>query len=202
MCRQSKYFATTFERDFKEGTEQSTILEEINGVVSTRSFEMLLQWLYVGKILFDEIPSEEAIAAIVEFVRFADMCQVTGMEDLMAGRIKAMIMGKVPTTKAKKRTTTIVHHTCITSEHIMSAVLLPKGHSVRRILTMAAVPAYLNRANYLSEALEIHDFAVDLLKEVRIVTKSFQPDGSCVTFQDPLSNARITLVCNDDSGLF
>ena len=198
MCRQSKYFAATFERDFKEGTEQSTILEEINGVVSTRSFEMLLQWLYVGKILFSEIPSEEAITAIVEFVRFADMCQVTGMEELMAGRIKAMIVGKAP----KKRTTTIVHHPCITSEHIMSAVLLPKGHSVRRVLTMAAVPAYLNHANFLSEALENHDFAVDLLKEVQIVTKSFQPDGSCVTFQDPLSNARITLVYNDDSDHF
>jgi hypothetical protein len=160
---------------------------------------MLVQWLYIGKILFDEIPSEEAITAILEFVRLADMCHVTGMEDLMAGRIKAMIVDKAPTTKARKRTATIVHHLCLTSEHIMSAVLLPKGHPVRRILTMAAVPAYLNRANYLSEALEIQHFAVDLLKEVQITTKSFQSDGSCITIQDPLSSSRITLVCDDSS---
>lgn len=41
-------------------------------------------------------------------------------------------------------------------------------------------------------------FAVDLLKEVQVATKSFQSKGSFVTLQDPLSDARVTLVCNDD----
>lgn len=187
-----------FEGDFKEGVEQSTTLEEIDGVISTRSFEMLVQWLYVGKVFLGEIPLEEAITAILEFVRLADMCQVTGMEDLMAGRIKAMIVDKAPTTKARNKTATVVHNSCLTCEHIISAVLLPKGHPVRGILTMAAVPAYLNRAKYLKEALEIHDFAVDL-KEVQVTTKSFLTDGNCVTIQDPLSNKRIVLVSEDSS---
>jgi len=188
-----------FEREFKESADQSTILEEIDGVLSTRSFEMLLQWLYIGKVLFSEMPPEEAITVIVEFVRLADMYQVTGMEALMAERIKAVIVGKAPATKARKRMVPVVHHPWLTSEHIMSAVLLPKEHPVRRVLTMAAVPAYLNRANDLSQALKLPDFAVDLLEEMHVTTKSFQPDGSCVTFQDPLSDARILLVSNNDS---
>ncbi|KFZ01459.1 hypothetical protein V500_00762 [Pseudogymnoascus sp. VKM F-4518 (FW-2643)] len=198
LCRQSTYFAAMFDGNFKEGVEQSTTLEEIDGVVSTRSFEMLVQWLYVSRVIFDEATSEETITAVLQFVRLADMCRVTGMEELMAGRIKAMIVGKAPM-KAKKRAATafIVHNACLTSEHIMSAVLLRRGHPVRTILTTAAVPAYLNRANYLSEALENCGFAVDLLKEVQIATKSFQSDVSFVTIQDPLSDARISLVCNE-----
>lgn len=197
LCRQSEYFAGMFEGDFKEGIEQSTTLEEIDGVVSTRSLEMLVQWLYVGKIVCDKATSEETIAAILQFVRIADMCRVSGMEELMAERIKAMIVGKAPA-KAKKKTAFINHNKCLTSEHFMSAALLPKGHPVRTILAMAAVPEFLNRANYLNEALENCDFAVDLLKEVQIATKSFQYDGSFMTIQDPLSDVRITLVCNDD----
>lgn len=79
----------------------------------------------------------------------------------------------------------------------MSAVLFPVGHPVRRILTMAAVPAYFNHDAHLSEALELPDFAVDLLKEVQATIKSIHTDGSSVTIQDPLSDARIALV-NDN----
>ena len=189
-----------FKGDFKEGVEQSTTLEEIDGVVSTRSFEMLVKWLYVGKINIDEATSEETITASLEFVRLADMCRVFGMEKLIAGRIKTMIVGQPPT-ESNKKTATIAHNACLTSEHIMSAVLLPDGHPVRTILTLAAVPAYLNRDNYLSEALDNGVFAVDLLKEVQIATKSFQSNGSFVTMQDSLSDARITLVCDDENYL-
>jgi len=40
-------------------------------------------------------------------------------------------------------------------------------------MTMAAVPVYPNRANWLSEALKLHDFGVDILEEIQITTKSF-----------------------------
>ncbi|KAH6662122.1 hypothetical protein B0J14DRAFT_662947 [Halenospora varia] len=42
LCKQSPYFAATFEGDFKEARDHSTILEEVDGVVTTRSFQMLL----------------------------------------------------------------------------------------------------------------------------------------------------------------
>ena len=65
-----------------------TTLDEVDGIVTTRSFQMLLQWLYIGRVAFGELSSEEAITAILEFVRLADMCGVTGMESLMAAHIK------------------------------------------------------------------------------------------------------------------
>ena len=55
---------------------------------------MLVQWLYLGRVIFGELAPEEAITATIEFVRIADMCQVTGMEALMAERIKGMIMAR------------------------------------------------------------------------------------------------------------
>jgi hypothetical protein len=48
-----------FQREFKEGEDQSTILAEIDGVVSTRSFELLIQWLYLGRVFFGELAPEE-----------------------------------------------------------------------------------------------------------------------------------------------
>jgi BTB/POZ domain len=47
LCRQSPYFAATFEGNFQEGEEQSTNMTEIDGLVSIRSFELLVQWLYL-----------------------------------------------------------------------------------------------------------------------------------------------------------
>ena len=87
LCKQSPYFAATFKGKFQEGEEQSTALTKIDGVVSTQSFELLVQWLYLGRVIFDELKPEEDITATIEFVRFADMCGVTGMETLMAERI-------------------------------------------------------------------------------------------------------------------
>lgn len=55
-------------------------LKEEEDIVSTRSFELLVQWLYVGRVIFDELPLEETVTTTIEFVRLADMCKVTGME--------------------------------------------------------------------------------------------------------------------------
>jgi hypothetical protein len=45
LCKQSPYFAAMFAGPFREGEEQATTLEEINGVVTPRSFEILVQWV-------------------------------------------------------------------------------------------------------------------------------------------------------------
>src|SRR5258708_7053666 len=81
-----------FEGRFQEGKEQSVVLQEISGVVSGRSFEMLVQWLYVGRVKLSKLPPNEAITAIIEFLRLADMCQVTGMEQDMVNEIKAIMV--------------------------------------------------------------------------------------------------------------
>jgi hypothetical protein len=51
LCSHSPYFAGMFNRKFKEGQEQSAVLEEIEGVVSNQSFRLFLQWLYLGRVI-------------------------------------------------------------------------------------------------------------------------------------------------------
>jgi hypothetical protein len=67
-------------------------LTEIDGVVSERSFKLLVQWLYLGRVIFSASTPEDSVSATLEFVRFADMCGVTGMESQMAEHIKAIIV--------------------------------------------------------------------------------------------------------------
>jgi hypothetical protein len=137
-------------------------LKKEEDIVSTQSFKLLVQWIYVGRVIFNELPPEEAVTTTIEFVRLADMCKVTGIESLMAERIKALIVSKPPLTKArKKKPDTNIY--CLISKHIISGMLLPKGHPVQSILALAAVPGYLSCDDYLSKALEIPNFAVDLL---------------------------------------
>ena len=66
LCKQSLYFAATFEGQFQEGEQQSTTLVEIDGVVSARSFKLLVQWVYLGRVIFGELAPGEAITATIE----------------------------------------------------------------------------------------------------------------------------------------
>jgi hypothetical protein len=83
ICKQSPYFASMFEGDFSKGEEQTATLNEIDGVVSIQSFQMLTQWLYTGNVTLGRMQPKKAITAIIEFLRLADMCQITGMEEDM-----------------------------------------------------------------------------------------------------------------------
>jgi hypothetical protein len=62
---------------------------------------MLVQWLYLGRVLFSESTPKECITTTIEFVRLADMYGVTGIETQMAEYIKAIIMAN-PAPKASK----------------------------------------------------------------------------------------------------
>ena len=81
-----------FEGPFKEGEKQSTTLEEINGVVTPRSLQMLIQWVCLGRVVFRECAPDVAIATAIEFARLADMCHITGIEPFTAEHIKAIIL--------------------------------------------------------------------------------------------------------------
>ncbi|CZR63104.1 uncharacterized protein PAC_13001 [Phialocephala subalpina] len=67
LCKQSPYFAAMFEGSFKEGEEQSTTLEE----VTPRSFQMLVQWVCLGRVVFREHAPDVAITTAIEFARLA-----------------------------------------------------------------------------------------------------------------------------------
>jgi len=159
----------------------------MDGVVSTRSFELLVQWLYLGRVIFGELKPEEAITATIEFVRFADMCGVTGMETLMAERIKAIIIANPAPRGEGDRG---AHTYCLTSQNIISAAFLPKGHPVRSILAMASVDGYLRHDNhkFLRESQEVQSFSADLLESVKATLKTLSSGGRGSVFvKDPLS---------------
>lgn len=55
LCMQVPYSAAMFQEDrFMEGAELSTTLEEIDFVVSSQSFEMLMQWVCHNRIVFGD----------------------------------------------------------------------------------------------------------------------------------------------------
>jgi hypothetical protein len=192
------YFAATFEGEFREGQDQSTILTEEEGVVTPRSFQMLVQWLYLGRVHFSESTPMECITATIEFVRLADMCGVTGMETLMAEHIKAIILahpapeqnhfeqGRDPDTNTY----------WLASHHITSAALLPDGHPIRKVLATAAVERYIRRHKhkFLSEIRKAPNFAVDLLLEVKETLKIVGIGNPKLTFRDPFSGNTIPFV--------
>jgi hypothetical protein len=171
-------------------------LTKIDGVVSTQSFELLVQWIYLGRVIFGELKPEEVITATIEFVRFADMCGVTGMETLMAERIKAIIIANPTSTIGYSTRDPDTNTYCLISQHIKSAAFLPKGHLVRSTLAMAAVEGYLRHDNYkfLRETQEIPSFSIDLLKSVKATLKTLRVDGihgKSVTCKDPLSGQTV-----------
>ncbi|KAH7378139.1 hypothetical protein BKA64DRAFT_250384 [Cadophora sp. MPI-SDFR-AT-0126] len=84
------------ESGFQEGAELSTTMEEIDGVVSTRSFEMLVQWLCQNRIVFGDLPPAEMIAASIEFARLADMVGLTGVVSMTAEHIRQVILANRP----------------------------------------------------------------------------------------------------------
>lgn len=195
LCKQSPYFAAMFEGPFKEGEEQSTTLEEIHGVVTPRSFQMLVQWVCLGRVVSRECAPDVAITTAIEFARLADMCRITGMESLMAEHIKAIILANpLPDLEWLERPPDTNTH-CLTSQHITSAVALPEGHPVRAILAAATVEGCLRQHNYKfeREASRVPEFSVDLLKAVRATIESITIEYNATTFEDPISRVRLGL---------
>jgi hypothetical protein len=47
---------------FEEGVEQSATMQELDGVVSIQSFEMLMQRVCLGRIKFEDSPPADAVA--------------------------------------------------------------------------------------------------------------------------------------------
>ncbi len=184
-----------FDGPFKEGEEQSATLEEIDGVVTPRSFQMLVQWVCLGRVVFVESAPDVSITTAIEFARLADMCYITGMESTIAKHIKAIILanqGEKDWVYDKARAPD-TNTRCLTSQHITSAVALPEGHPVRAILAAAAAEGCLRLHNYRfdSEAANTPGFSADLLKAVRATLESINTES---TFEDPISRVRLKLM--------
>ncbi|PWY79708.1 hypothetical protein BO70DRAFT_353422 [Aspergillus heteromorphus CBS 117.55] len=195
LCRNSPYFERMFEGNFQEAKEQSATLEPIEGVVSERSFESLIEWMYLDRIQPPTSDPRTEISTAIEFARLADMCQVKGLESVLAERIKTIL---VENSTKSQRTTDSDHLThWLSPQHIASAANLPKGHRVRSVLAAASVEGYLRLENLklYSETRDIPSFSADILEEMRSAHLSrdlkYLPDS--VQFIRPYAPA-VTLI--------
>ncbi|KAJ5460772.1 uncharacterized protein N7458_002324 [Penicillium daleae] len=91
ICKDSSYFAAMFESEFIEGQTKTVDMKEIEDVVSPRSMEALLQWLWHRRVRFDNKPGDQ-ISAAIELCRLADMCNIKGLGAEMALSIKNVLI--------------------------------------------------------------------------------------------------------------
>ncbi|KAE8320740.1 hypothetical protein BDV39DRAFT_211390 [Aspergillus sergii] len=194
ICKYSPYFAAMFDGKFKEGEEQSAVLEEAEGVVSNQSFQLLLQWLYLGRFILGKKSPAESISAMIELARLADMLSIDNMESPAMEYIRATILANPPPDNGSwfRDPNTNIHH--ITPGHVDAVSHLPKGHSVRMLLVKAAIDAYLHCDDFKfsEEIRNVPDLAADVLEELKIALQSvrFENYATCY-FKDPLSGEEL-----------
>ncbi|KFY80626.1 hypothetical protein V499_00547 [Pseudogymnoascus sp. VKM F-103] len=196
LSLRSPYFAAMFERGFNEGIEQTTTLELIDGIVTVRAFEILIQWLFTGQVTIKEATRGESISVGIEFSRLADMCGVMGTEDQVAERLRVIIRdGRVKDSWSYSAGELETNTQNITSEHIISASQLPHGHAVRDILAAASVEGYIQRKShrFSEECYDIPEFAADLLLAVKETLLTLTMGEHTIEFKDPMSEERFVL---------
>lgn len=172
-----------FEGQFLESKELTATVEEMEGVVSERSFEALFQWLYLHVVKFGIEDPVEHISASLELVRLADKYGIVELEHEMAQYIKDIIVitpswGRPIDTNTQS----------LTSDHIITAAVLHREHPVRRLLAAASVEGYLRSKNHKFADLyeECPTFAADLLREVRMALDGANSSQN-TQFRDPIS---------------
>ncbi|GAA88377.1 similar to An09g05000 [Aspergillus luchuensis IFO 4308] len=139
--------------------------------------------LYLNRIEFPSQIQGRCINAYIELARLADMWAITGMEQLLADKIKAVITSSIPR----------VNLSCIggengkirhlTSSHIKSASMLFKGHPVRSLIAEASAGPFILMDNFkfARELRENANYAGDLLDELKDLIKGQVKDKRVIT---------------------
>lgn len=180
-----------FESEFIEGQTKTVDMKEIEDIVSPRSMEALLQWLWHRRVRFDNRPGDQ-ISAAIELCRLADMCNIKGLGAEMALSIKnVLIANRDADPKMNPKQWINLNTRWITENHINSASFLPRGHAVRRILAAASVEGFIQGPNYKfsNQAREHPTFAADLLEEVRCALTSVSQIQGTPYVKDPITGS-------------
>jgi hypothetical protein len=183
-----------FDGHFKESQQMIADLEEMEHVVSVRSVQALIQWLYLRVINFDIEDPGEHITAAMELVRLADKYDIVGLETKMAQYIRKIIIAN-PHPKANDLWQPVdINNYWISREHIISATNLRREHPVRQTLAAASVAGYLRNDDYkfTEETQEYPSFAADLLFQVGSALDRPKSKLAC-TFEDPISGKILEL---------
>jgi hypothetical protein len=167
----------------------------MEGVVSVHSFETLLQYLVLGKIVQQGEAKPEEIGHIIEFMRLADMCGVVGVEEVMSARLKDIIM----------KNSVYYHSTgwgtqrgqedveippIVTIKHISAAANIPPGNLIRRVFVEAAVHDFFQCTKvqfWKKTCQEIPSFGLDLLEAARDTMGTVHGYKECY-FKDPIDH--------------
>lgn len=178
-----------FKGNFIEGIEGEGTLEEMDGVVSPRSLENLLEWIYREKISFASTEYQDVISEILEFLRLADMCDVHGMEQVTADYLEDMFrMFKYDDRPAN----------IILPQHIAATGLLPDEHPFRLAMAKCLIRPFVEdyRFQFFDELSQLPEFSIDFLKLVRDmlrngecrikIARSYCGDSENFCYQDSL----------------
>ncbi|KAJ5778153.1 hypothetical protein N7520_001399 [Penicillium odoratum] len=174
----------------QKAKSDAIVIEKIKGVISERSFNALLQWLYVEKAIPTSKETSEKISEILEFVRFADMCHMTGvdaeMADLITNTLRAL----------PEKTSPGIYFDSILVEHIESVNMLPTGHAVRRAIARASVRSFLTADNvkhfkFTNDISRVPNFAADLLQEVQCILRACRFQRNSLCFDDPVDGSNV-----------
>ncbi|KAJ5721103.1 uncharacterized protein N7483_009037 [Penicillium malachiteum] len=201
LCAESKILAVMFEEGrFKESQQMEANLNEEEHIVSVRSVEALIQWIYIRVVKFDVEDPGENITAAMELVRLADLYFITGLETEMAQYIKKIIIAnpgpkRTGTSKSKYDTLSERDTHWLNAEHIISATYLRPDHPVRQTLAAACVAGFIQ--HYPGKFHKLTDdypsFRADLARQVVPVMKISSLLPSYRTFEDPISGEELEM---------
>ncbi|KAJ5363373.1 hypothetical protein N7541_004217 [Penicillium brevicompactum] len=168
ICARWPVFSAMFNGRFRESEEQEVELEEMEQVVSVRSVEALIQWLYQGTVCFNMKSNSENISAVIELARLGDRYNIFDLENKTADYIRTKI------TDYRGSPSDNSHTWCLERDHIASATALPRGHLVREVLAQASVKGYIRRPTYkFAEEAQIYPtYGADLLHEVSVTLEN------------------------------
>lgn len=194
LCKESPYFAAMFESNFIEGQTQTVEMEEIEGVISARSFPAFLQWLYHHRIRFGAVDPEAKITAVIGLARLADMFKVDELGTKMAHYIRKMLIAN-PKPPTEKSADMDVSTNLLTEQHVRSAGSLPQGHQVRLVIAQASVEGFFKDKVYKFARLtrEHPTFGSDLLEQVRSALDNLRTRGGRIEIMDPFTGKWIEI---------
>lgn len=192
LCTAFPYFRGMFAGNFKENEDQVVCLEEVVGVLSDKSFTLLLRCLFGASATSTRTyTGDEAVTDSIELARLVDMWLIKELDDKLVLRIKREILHD-----ANLRT----------REHIESACNLPSGNPLRRVFVLAAIQSCMTKDDGLYDLVfqEILAYSTDVLMELQAVVRSISVNTYDVDsysdlseyslcYRDPLSGMYYTL---------
>ena len=187
----SLYFANMFQDCFIEGAEGEATLEEIDGVVSPRSIEGLLEWMYREKIILKSTDLQDQLSEGLELLRMADMCDVYGMEQVFTDHMQNFLRN----VDLKERLKAIL------PQHIESVSLLPRSHPFRPVMAKVLALSVIENKKLSLSVSKYPSICADILGELRTIfhsasvtsTRGKRMQNVFVTYRDPISCGSIRI---------